>query len=79
LLCDIVGEDDEPWACCPRRVLREALDALRDELGGRHRRLRRVVAYIAAAARTGAFVRGASDRSLRTVVVFSRAMSARGP
>jgi glutamine synthetase len=29
LLCDIVGEDGKPWACCPRRALRAALDALR--------------------------------------------------
>ena len=28
LLCDIVEIDGRPWECCPRRFLREALDAL---------------------------------------------------
>jgi glutamine synthetase len=35
VLCDIVGEDGEPWACCPRHALRAALQTLRAELGAR--------------------------------------------
>ena len=33
LLCDIVETDGRPWACCPRRFLREALDQLQHEFG----------------------------------------------
>jgi glutamine synthetase len=33
LLCDIVETDGTPWVCCPRRFLREALEALREEFG----------------------------------------------
>jgi glutamine synthetase len=33
VLCDIVHTDGRPWECCPRHVLREALEALRGELG----------------------------------------------
>jgi glutamine synthetase len=33
VLCDIVETDGEPWACCPRRFLRETLDQLQGELG----------------------------------------------
>jgi glutamine synthetase len=33
LLCDITETDGEPWPCCPRRFLREALRELEDELG----------------------------------------------
>jgi glutamine synthetase len=35
LLCDIVETDGEPWECCPREFLREALGALERELGAR--------------------------------------------
>jgi len=35
VLCDIVETDGQPWECCPRRFLREALDQLEDELGAR--------------------------------------------
>ena len=37
VLCDIVEIDGQPWECCPRRFLREALDALEQELGARLR------------------------------------------
>ncbi len=33
VLCDITETDGEPWVCCPRRFLREALGELHDELG----------------------------------------------
>jgi len=33
MLCDITETDGEPWACCPRRYLRETLRELDDELG----------------------------------------------
>lgn len=33
VLCDIVETDGQPWECCPRRFLREALDQLESELG----------------------------------------------
>lgn len=33
VLCDIVGVDGEPWECCPRRFLREALAQLEHETG----------------------------------------------
>jgi glutamine synthetase len=33
VLCDITETDGRPWACCPRRFLREALDQLREEFG----------------------------------------------
>jgi glutamine synthetase len=33
VLCDIVETDGEPWVCCPRRFLREAVEQLRDEFG----------------------------------------------
>jgi glutamine synthetase len=35
VLCDIVETDGRPWACCPRRFLREALAQLESELGAR--------------------------------------------
>ena len=35
VLCDIVETDGEPWVCCPRRYLREALETLQGELGAR--------------------------------------------
>jgi glutamine synthetase len=35
VLCDIVQTDGEPWSCCPRQYLREALLALQSELGAR--------------------------------------------
>jgi glutamine synthetase len=35
VLCDIVETDGQPWECCPRRFLREALDELDGELGAR--------------------------------------------
>jgi glutamine synthetase len=35
VLCDIVETDGQPWACCPRRFLREALEELEGELGAR--------------------------------------------
>lgn len=35
VLCDIVEPDGQPWDCCPRRFLREALGELRSELGAR--------------------------------------------
>lgn len=35
LLCDIVETDGRPWECCPRRFLRDTLDELEQELGGR--------------------------------------------
>ena len=33
VLCDIVETDGQPWVCCPRRFLREALAELERELG----------------------------------------------
>jgi glutamine synthetase len=33
LLCDIVETDGQPWECCPRRFLRDALRELEAELG----------------------------------------------
>ena len=33
LLCDIVETDGQPWECCPRRFLREAIDELAGEFG----------------------------------------------
>jgi len=33
MLCDIAQIGGEPWDCCPRRFLREALRELEDELG----------------------------------------------
>ncbi len=33
MLCDISQTGGEPWDCCPRRFLREALRELEDELG----------------------------------------------
>jgi glutamine synthetase len=33
VLCDIVQSDGQPWECCPRRFLRDALGELRAELG----------------------------------------------
>ncbi|HEY2536613.1 MAG TPA: glutamine synthetase family protein [Solirubrobacteraceae bacterium] len=33
VLCDIVQTDGDPWECCPRTFLREALGELREELG----------------------------------------------
>jgi len=33
VLCDIAETDGRPWAACPRRFLREALEQLRRELG----------------------------------------------
>jgi glutamine synthetase len=33
VLCDIVETDGRPWACCPRRFLREALQQLEQEFG----------------------------------------------
>jgi glutamine synthetase len=33
VLCDIVETDGQPWECCPRRFLRDALGELEDELG----------------------------------------------
>jgi glutamine synthetase len=35
VLCDIVETDGEPWECCPRRFLRDALQELERELGAR--------------------------------------------
>ncbi len=35
VLCDIVETDGQPWECCPRRFLRDALGELEDELGVR--------------------------------------------
>jgi glutamine synthetase len=35
VLCDIVETDGQPWVCCPRQYLREALGELHDELGAR--------------------------------------------
>jgi glutamine synthetase len=35
VLCDIVETDGQPWECCPRRFLSEALDELEAELGAR--------------------------------------------
>jgi glutamine synthetase len=35
VLCDIVGTDGQPWECCPRTFLRNALDELDRELGVR--------------------------------------------
>lgn len=35
VLCDIVETDGQPWECCPRRFLRDALDELERELGVR--------------------------------------------
>jgi glutamine synthetase len=35
LLCDLVETDGQPWECCPRQFLREALDEIEGELGGR--------------------------------------------
>jgi len=33
VLCDIVETDGQPWQCCPRQFLREALGALGSEFG----------------------------------------------
>jgi glutamine synthetase len=33
VLCDIVETDGRPWACCPRRFLRDALSELEREFG----------------------------------------------
>jgi glutamine synthetase len=33
VLCDIAELDGQPWECCPRRFLREALAVLENELG----------------------------------------------
>jgi glutamine synthetase len=33
VLCDITETDGEPWECCPRRFLRDALGELENELG----------------------------------------------
>jgi glutamine synthetase len=35
VLCDIVQTDGEPWECCPRSFLRDALEELEQELGAR--------------------------------------------
>jgi len=35
VLCDITETDGQPWECCPRRFLRQALDELENELGVR--------------------------------------------
>jgi glutamine synthetase len=35
VLCDIVETDGQPWQCCPRAFLRDALRALEQELDGR--------------------------------------------
>ncbi len=35
MLCDIVELDGQPWRCCPRNFLRDALGALERELGAR--------------------------------------------
>jgi glutamine synthetase len=35
VLCDITETDGQPWECCPRRFLRDALRDLKDELGVR--------------------------------------------
>ena len=35
LLCDIVHTDGQPWECCPRTYLRDALAELERELGAR--------------------------------------------
>jgi glutamine synthetase len=35
VLCDIVETDGQPWECCPRSFLRDALDELARELGAR--------------------------------------------
>ncbi len=35
VLCDIVETNGEPWECCPRRFLRDALRELEQELGAR--------------------------------------------
>jgi len=35
VLCDIVQTDGEPWECCPRSFLRDALDELEQELDAR--------------------------------------------
>jgi glutamine synthetase len=35
VLCDIVETNGQPWKCCPRRFLRDALDDLDGELGAR--------------------------------------------
>jgi glutamine synthetase len=35
VLCDMVEIDGDPWECCPRTFLREALDELERELGAR--------------------------------------------
>lgn len=37
VLCDIVQTDGVPWACCPRRFLRETVALLGEELGLRAR------------------------------------------
>ncbi len=37
VLCDLVEIDGEPWQCCPRRFLREALLTLEEQLGARLR------------------------------------------
>jgi glutamine synthetase len=33
ILCDIAAADGAPWACCPRRALRAALDTLETAIG----------------------------------------------
>jgi glutamine synthetase len=35
MLCDIVATDGQPWECCPRSFLRDALNELERELGAR--------------------------------------------
>jgi glutamine synthetase len=35
VLCDLLEIDGQPWECCPRRFLRDALDELESELGAR--------------------------------------------
>jgi glutamine synthetase len=35
VLCDIVETNGEPWQCCPRQFLREALSELEQQLGAR--------------------------------------------
>ena len=35
MLCDIVGIDGQPWECCPRSFLRDALNELERALGAR--------------------------------------------
>jgi glutamine synthetase len=33
VICDVVQIDGQPWGCCPRTFLRDALEALQHELG----------------------------------------------